>query len=58
MFSRVESKALFDAAIPSVQEKVNAILDERREALAELAIHPQASMSLDELRTLPALQQS
>ena len=57
-FSRLESASLFEADIPSVQEKMNAILDERRKALAELALHPEESTVLHEPLTLPALQRA
>ena len=50
--------SLFAADIPSVREKMDAVLDERRKALAELALHPQEATVLDELRTLPALQRA
>ena len=58
VFSRLESMQLFESAIPSVQEKMSAILDERSRVMAELALHPQESTALDDLRTLPALQRA
>ncbi len=58
IFSRCECASLALAPIPSVQDKIDAVLAERREALAEQARHPDVTTSLDHLRDLPALQRA
>ena len=58
VFSQQESAALSLATVPSVQEKIDVVLAERRQALAELALHPDESSGLDQLRELPALQRA
>ena len=50
VFGQRESVALFRTEIPSVQEKIDTILAEREQALAELALHPEHAAPLDPLR--------
>ena len=58
VFGQRESTSLFNAPIPSLKEKVDSILSERKRALAELALHPEQAAALDPLRDLPALHRA
>jgi len=58
VFSRQECESLVKEPIPSVQAKIDAVLTERREALATRTRHPEVTTPLDDLRALPALQRT
>ena len=55
-FGRRESMMLFDASIPSVQDKILEVLAERRQALIEHSLEPQETFVVHQLGDLPDLQ--
>ena len=58
IFSPWECTSLGLTPIPSMQDKIAAVLAERREARAERARRSAESTALDQLRDLPALQRT
>jgi hypothetical protein len=58
VFSQQECASLNLHPIRSMQDKIDAVVGERRAVLVERARHPERTSCLDRLRDLPALQQA
>ncbi|MGZ4710088.1 MAG: Crp/Fnr family transcriptional regulator [Acidimicrobiales bacterium] len=56
VFNANEGMALLEAPIPSVRDRIVAVVAERRKQQAELAVHAEEPSLFDQLRDLPALQ--